>query len=395
MLGLPLYLAAVALALAVLGRALADAVARSVTVERRLDRGVVAWGEAVEVGLTVRSRGSMPVPWVRLEEHLPDHLHAEGDVEAVLPLGRAPRHLQYTLPAPPRGLHRLGPTVIEGSDPFGLVRRFKTPGPEDGGAAEFLTVLPRLVPLDGTPPPAHRPIPERPRRSLFEDPSRFAGVRAFRHGDGLRRVHWRATARTGALQAKVFEPAAFGGLLLVLDLHQDGWQGVGGDTLELAVTTAASLAEVALRGSLDVGLFACAADAAEAEPEWGGSLLRRRPPKRVRAEAEILAPLEVPTARGPGHRSTLLEALARATPARGPRLGRMLHAEQRRLPRSALVVVITPGGDPALGAAVSAVRRGGGEARVLLVGDAEAGDLGLVRRIRDRSDLARLAVERL
>ena len=37
---------------------------------------------------------------------------------------------------------------------------------------------------------------------LYEDPTRISGVRPYEAGDPLNRVHWRATARTGALHSK-------------------------------------------------------------------------------------------------------------------------------------------------------------------------------------------------
>ena len=46
---------------------------------------------------------------------------------------------------------------------------------------------------------SRRPIGEiRISHRLFEDPTRIAGVRAYQSGDPLNRIHWRATARTGA-----------------------------------------------------------------------------------------------------------------------------------------------------------------------------------------------------
>ena len=93
--------------------------------------------------------------------------------------------LAYRLSGKRRGLYRIGPAVVEASGPFGLVRRFLV-DPD----VRFLTVFPRTVALGEGWPLGHRPIHEVPRRrSLFEDPSRFLGVRPFQPGDGLRRIH--------------------------------------------------------------------------------------------------------------------------------------------------------------------------------------------------------------
>ena len=54
---------------------------------------------------------------------------------------------------------------------------------------------------------------------LYEDPTRIAGVRSYTPGDSLMRVHWRATARTGQLHSKVYEPSTIAGATLLLEFH--------------------------------------------------------------------------------------------------------------------------------------------------------------------------------
>jgi hypothetical protein len=56
------------------------------------------------------------------------------------------------------------------------------------------------VALEGYNLSSRRPIGEiRLAHRLFEDPTRMAGVRPYQQGDPLNRIHWRATARTGAI----------------------------------------------------------------------------------------------------------------------------------------------------------------------------------------------------
>ena len=55
---------------------------------------------------------------------------------------------------------------------------------------------------------------------LFEDPTRIAGVRAYERGRSAQPRHWRATARTGLLHSKVYEPSTVAGATILLDFHK-------------------------------------------------------------------------------------------------------------------------------------------------------------------------------
>src|SRR5205085_11404042 len=109
-------------------------------------------------------------------------------------------------------------------------------------APNFLLVCPAIVPLEGYELASRRPIGEVVlTHRLYEDPTRIAGVRAYEAGDPLNRVHWRATARTGQLQSKTYEPTTLSGVTILLDFHESGYPAAREPhRSELAVTAAAS-----------------------------------------------------------------------------------------------------------------------------------------------------------
>src|SRR5262249_60023630 len=79
---------------------------------------------------------------------------------------------------------------------------------------------PKVVPLVGYDLASRRPIGDvRLTHRLYEDPTRIAGVRPYEAGDPLNRVNWRATARTGLLHSKVYEPSTLARATILLDLH--------------------------------------------------------------------------------------------------------------------------------------------------------------------------------
>jgi len=379
--GLFLYAAAVVGGLLLLAVAVAGTSLLGVEVRRSLSATEVPVGGVVEVTLELDNRKDWPALWLFYRDGVDPGLDLEGPAAGFESLGGGGRaKLEYRLHATRRGLFRVGPAVVEASGPFGLVRRYLV----DERPA-FVTVLPRVVEVGRGLPLGQRPVHEVPRRrSLFEDPSRFLGVRRYRPGDALRRVHWRATARSGVLQVKLFEPAVLEGMLLAVEM------GAGADArerrpneppdplAELAVTAAASLADFVLGGGQSVGLISNGADAAEGFPDdWQGGTFRRLDDALDAADRrrkiEEHRPLEVPPARGGWQRQRLLTALARLTPAPGPTLPELLHVELPRLPRSLVLAVLTPRLDGALAAVLGELRRSGFELAVFRVGGAAGG----------------------
>jgi uncharacterized protein (DUF58 family) len=415
--GFFLYAVLVVGGLLAAGAAVASAGRANLAVSRRLDRTEIELGEAVDAAVSLRNAKGLPAPWIFWRDQVEAGLDVEGETcafETVAAGGES--LLTYRLHSTRRGLFRVGPAVVEASGPFGLARRFQVE-PD----ARFLTVFPRTVPLGEGWPLGHRPVHEVPRRrSLFEDPSRFLGVRPYRPGDGLRRIHWRATARSGELQVKVFEPAVLSGVLLAVEMSAAAYPGLpngkaetGDPRVEAVVTAAASLAEFVLAGGQAVALLSNGADAAERYPEdWSGGTFRRLSDlDAALAEGERRRrlsghrPVEVEAGKGAWQRERLRAALARLTPAPALSLPELLTLEIPRLPRSLVVMIITPDAGPDLGTALDSLHRSGIETGLVWIRPGEADEeaetgLGLppgvpVWAVRGDADLERLGSARL
>jgi uncharacterized protein (DUF58 family) len=342
-------------------------------VRRSLSATEIPYGGAVEARLALHNRKDWPAPWLLWRDQIDPGLDVEGVSSDFRSLkGGGTAELGYRLHSTRRGLFRIGPAVVEASDPFGLVRRFHV-----DREPVFLTVLPRSLALDRARPASRRPIHEVPRRrSLFEDPTRFLGVRDYRRGDPLQRIHWRATARSGKLQVKLFEPAVLDGVLLAIEMSA----AVLGDPAdgpsaaeELAVTAAASVADLVLGAGQAVALISNGADAAEAfAGDWTGGTFRRLDQALAAAEPrrKVTAPRPVEVAAGKGawQRQRLHTALARLVRARGPGLPELLHVELPRLPRSLVLMVLTPRLDAALAGVLGELHRSGIDVAVAWIG---------------------------
>jgi uncharacterized protein (DUF58 family) len=291
------YATYVLLGALVVSRVLARNWIANLTATRQCDITAAEIGDKVPVTLTLRNTGSLPVPWVLAEDLLPQsalserppRLRVKGKrLLLAFIRGGQEATLRYTLECRQRGYYQIGPVVLESGDVFGLHRRFRVET-----TPHFLLVLPRVVPLEGYELASRRPIGEVVlTHRLFEDPTRIAGVRPYEPGDALNRVHWRATARTGQLHSKVYEPTTLAGATVLLDFHEETYlhsgirQNAGGTVpvhpddadrnpgevranpessyrSELAVTAAVSLANAVFEMGQQVGLVTNARDAAD------------------------------------------------------------------------------------------------------------------------------------
>lgn len=181
-------------------------------------------GETMSIRAALRNEKPLPVFWVLVEEVLPARLSPRGDFLRLFVLApRSTRHLEYRVTFSCRGYHQIGPVILESGDLFGFVRTIRT-----ARSAHYITVRPVPVPILQYDVTTHRPIGEiRSRTRIYEDPTRMAGVREYRVGDPLNRIHWKATARTGELHSRIYEPTVLAGALIVLDFHGPAYADEG------------------------------------------------------------------------------------------------------------------------------------------------------------------------
>jgi uncharacterized protein (DUF58 family) len=159
-----------------------------------------------------------------------------------VPLRRGDRRFfgSYVLRALPRGRYPFGQARAILEDPFGLERaEVQLAG---GGA---LLVYPRLVELDRlfSETGAHSPDG---RRLLLRRPSGFElhSVREYEHGESLRKVHWRSTARRGQLMVKDLEDSPRDEVAVLLDADAGA---VAGESFDVQVRAAGSILHAHVR----------------------------------------------------------------------------------------------------------------------------------------------------
>lgn len=369
-LGLLAYAMYALLAVLLVSRYLTKAWAESLAAERECNRLTADVGETVAVVVQVSNHGRLPIPWCLIEDllprraliHNPPALGVEGRRAQLAMLGAGGRRtLNYQLRCNRRGYYQLGPLVLETGDLFGLHRRYRVVT-----HPHFLLVFPKIVPLEGYDVSSRRPIGEvRMTYRLYEDPTRIAGVREYQAGDPLNRVNWRATARTGTLHSKVYEPSTVAGSTIVLDYHEASHNPrFEPARSELAVTAAASIAHAIYEMGQQIGLISNGRDAADRirQEGWDADPRTRHGAQQAAAmldRSDRLQPVLVPTRRGPEQLLQIWEALARLELTDGLTLPQLLAETMDRLPRDATVLAILPVVTPESAIALSQLRRQG------------------------------------
>ena len=374
-----------------------------VTATRMCTHTYAEIGDKVTVAVTLRNSGALPVPWLLAEDMLPRaalderRLRIKGKrlkIAFIRPGNEVT--LSYGLTCLGRGYHQIGPVILESGDVFGLHRRFAA-----ATTPHFLLVYPPVVPLDGYDLASRRPIGEVVlTHRLYEDPTRIAGVRAYEAGDPLNRVHWRATARTGQLQSKIYEPTTLSGATILLDFHAASYPAAfEPQRSDMAVTAAASLANAIFEMGQQFGLVTNGRDAVDRirREGWQVDPRTRQAARAIGAmdeKSERLEPIVVETRRGAEHFQRVRETLARVELTDGISFAGLIIETAGRLPRDATIVALL--GDVSMETAVAlgTLRRAGFAMTAVLVcmeglGLERAHGRLLAEGIRDVRHLAR------
>lgn len=194
-------------------------------------------GGKTEVALRVSNSARFPASGVLIEDTVPyaagarprfllDRLHRNKQVE-----------LHYPLRPMQRGVHPIGPAVLRVCDPFGLAEFGRTLG-EDSK----LVVVPKTARLHGMPAGYGALGGEGTAHRHNGHGEQDAVVRQYQHGDDVRKVHWRSTARRDELMVRLEEHPANGGSTVLLDHRASAHRGQGtGSSVEWAISFAASV----------------------------------------------------------------------------------------------------------------------------------------------------------
>src|SRR5580658_58488 len=205
---------------------------------RRLDPPRVPAGESTSVTARLENVSRLRTGVLLAEDVTPYRLGSRPRfvLDEIAPSGR--RELTYPIRSDTRGKFTIGPLRVRVADAFGLVeisRSFST--------TSTLVVTPKIIPLPrAAAPSSWLGEGDGGRRTISAIGEDDAAPRAYQDGDGLRRVHWRSTARYGELMVRREEHQWRNSASVFLDARRSAHSGTGPSaTFEFAVSAAASI----------------------------------------------------------------------------------------------------------------------------------------------------------
>lgn len=272
-----LFMAAVLCGAPIVGSLVGRLAARCLRTTRLLpDTGMV--GDLVRARITVRNISRWPLFLVHGSSGevqtrrgarttgpaLPPPVEPQGDSELVVPILGPGSELTWeaTWRLTRRGVHLLNPAGAGALDPLGLYTHLGAKS-----QPHEMLVLPRPIKINrigwagGVSGGARTPT----QPTVVAEALDFHGVRPHRPGEGMRRIHWRSTARTGELHVLEWEEEKASDLTVILDTQaaisvrgipdRDGKDFYTSDTFETNIILAATLASYLLENGYQFQLF--------------------------------------------------------------------------------------------------------------------------------------------
>jgi len=327
----------------------------NVTYRRVLEHSTLPFGEETQLTLEFTNAKPLPLAWLIVRDNFPTEIDllteavktktTANDVSLVTVLTmrwyeRVRRH--HRIRGSRRGVFKIGPAMLTSGDMFGFQRQYRQDEEQT-----VLTVYPRIFPMDTLGLPTNKPVGDwKSERKIVDDPMRFLSVREYVPGDNPKYIHWRASARTGELQTKVFEPSEALSVTLAVDVRTSSRPfEYNSDYLEFVISTAASIALKALEDRHMVGVLS------NSIGDEGQTWQHLRPGRSTDQGARVLS------------------QLAALTTFRGLPMSELLYTARPQLVYGTTVVVITASPDEDLYEAMFALEGAAHPTLLLTVGD--------------------------
>ncbi len=206
------------------------------------------------VSVGQRAAGTVAVRNVSRRRLLPARIEVpvgRGTVSTPLPSLGAGAEFEdvFVISTARRAVVPVGPVRATRGDPFGLMRRWA-----QWGRPVELYVHPEVVALSGATAGVLRDLEGQATREISNSDMSFHALRDYAAGDDRRHIHWRSTARLGALMVRQFEDTRRTHTAIALSTATADYADEA--EFELAVSVAASVGVQELREDRDLTFLA-------------------------------------------------------------------------------------------------------------------------------------------
>jgi uncharacterized protein (DUF58 family) len=225
---------------------------RRLEVRRQPPDGAHMVGERFVERFTVRNRSLLTLPYCEVHDltRLPGY--SPGRACSLNPGGSVTWTARGVFTR--RGKIEFGPLEVRLGDPFGLFPRSLRVNQRGS-----VIVYPAIHPVEAVLGPLWMggSLGELQHGRPLDVPPEVSSIREYAPDDGLNRIHWLSSARSGRLMSRQYEARQTVDLLVILDLCSGLHFGEPPESsLEYAVSLAASICHTALSRGQAVGLIA-------------------------------------------------------------------------------------------------------------------------------------------
>jgi uncharacterized protein (DUF58 family) len=230
------------------------AVAKNITVSRETKEKCIA-GQTINVTINIKNKGAFPLFNIYTEDLTEDISDEKSKTTFLEYLPKKSSHkFIYELYCRKRGKYYLGPVNIYFFDILGMIS-FKRQYP----VYSTLYVYPKTFGISRFPPLKKGNLPwfgvETRRTSGDED--EFFGLREYRQGDPIKKIHWFSTAKKGKLIVKEFQKISFYRASILFTLNKEENIGTAEESVgEYIINIASSLAKYLIEKDVSLELMA-------------------------------------------------------------------------------------------------------------------------------------------
>ena len=171
--------------------------------------------QTMEIHVLVRNVSPIPISYFQLDDGT-GGLFAE-DYSFMVNLGPLQtKRITYEAKGHQRGEYHIGPIRLKGSDPFGFFTWTKRVDSQMRAI-----VYPSIFPMDlinnqGLPA-GNLTVNDR----MYEDVTQFRSLREYVPGDDMKRINWKASAKTNKLYTMEFDSTLYFSVLIMLNFRND------------------------------------------------------------------------------------------------------------------------------------------------------------------------------
>lgn len=222
--------------------------------ERTLEPPMMPIGETARAVLRVLNNSPAQSSALRFSDAAEAPVGGGASFVIARGFGRWHQAVGYSMEATSRGRFTVGPLIAQATDPFGLATRTVT----SSGENSVLRVTPHVWRLNGLPGgaglgAAGDATPQRIGQAGTDD----VLVREHRHGDDMRRVHWKMSAKRDDLMVRLEEHPWDPSSTLIVDTRRSAHPDHSPrGSLEWAVSAVASVGQTLLNGRFRLSIVA-------------------------------------------------------------------------------------------------------------------------------------------